>query len=168
MDNNKFNEILKDIIKNKNNVYIQDLSNKIKINMEKAYWDKIYEDMMNGNSISFGSLLEEISDKIIKLVPNNKRFINNFKEELNIYDIKIKIDDQNFMEEDFIICFKYIVNIISKLQSQSDDIKLENFKNDMLANIENDCYIHYIKEIFLFLNNHLDNIYVNKLRYCSY
>ena len=161
----KFNEILNSKKKKKNNENINELTNIIKINMEKAYWDKIYQDMMDGNSSSFNILLTEISNKIKKLVPNNNSFINNYEEGLNKNYLLEKINKQIFGQDDFVILFKYVINIIYKLQSPSDDKKLENFKTEMLDKIDQGFFIHYIKEIFIYLNNHLNQIHEKKRRY---
>ena len=161
----KFNEILNSILNDKNNENINELTNIIKINMEKVYWDKIYQDMMDGNSYSFNILLTEISNKIKKLVPNNNSFINNYEEGLNKNYLLEKINKQIFGQDDFVILFKYVINIIYKLQSPSDDIKLENFKTEMLDKIDKGFFIHYIKEIFIYLNNHLNQIHEKKRRY---
>lgn len=161
----KFNEILNSILHEKDNENLNQIKNIIKINMEKAYWDKIYEDMMDGNSNTFDILLTEISIKIKKLVPNNNAFIINFDEGLNKNNLLEKINKQVFIQDDFIILLKYIVSIIYKLQSPSDDKKLDDFKINILSKIEEGFFIHYIKDIFVYLNKHLDNIYDKKLKY---
>ena len=161
----KFNEILNSILHEKDNENLNQIKNIIKINMEKAYWDKIYEDMMDGNSNTFDILLTEISIKIKKLVPNNNAFIINFDEGLNKNNLLEKINKQVFIQDDFTILLKYIVSIIYKLQSPSDDKKLDDFKINILSKIEEGFFIHYIKDIFVYLNKHLDNIYDKKLKY---
>lgn len=95
------------------------LSERFEQQYKKAYWDKLSEDMRNKEHEFLGKILDEIQTETMKMVPNNHKFHEEFKQQFDVDFIKSMVSNNALDGELFMKYANYLVDTMKSLQAQA-------------------------------------------------
>lgn len=116
----------------------QEKYNIIKEIMDKAYWDKIEEDIAANNLDMVYSNLSELKTSLLDIIPKsiNTDYLDEY---FDIDYIKHIVDNNLFDKEYLFKLFNFVIKILKEWDSESFNIKYENEMKEMdniMDNIE--------------------------------
>lgn len=134
--------------------------NIVKEIMNKAYWDKIEEDIEQNNLDLVYSNLSELKTIIFDIIPKkvNTQYIN---EKFDINYIKYLVNNKVIDDDYLLNLFNFIINILKEYDSKDNEKKyekeIENIKNLVILQNNQNKLIRYIIEKLMFLSFDLKN-----------
>ena len=113
----------KEYLKNYNYVSDEELYNKMCKAMEKAYWDKLRDELKEEpvNVDILSKVLAEIREIIIDICPEGSHLISDIDEKFDIEFIMPQIQHNSYSGEQMYNLMLYLVGILRSLQAASDD-----------------------------------------------
>jgi len=117
---------------------------------KEAYWDIIFEDIIEKNN--YDLLLrniEELKGMLISLIPNRGDIHNKeFNEFIDIPFLKQKFENGAFKHDDFVALFNYIIDWIRRLGCAADEQEVELFKKTVIEVASEKGYFHVLPYAF--------------------
>ena len=100
--------------------------------MDKAYWDKIEEDVENGNLDIIYSNLTELKTILLDIIPKtvNTSFLNEY---FDIEYIKHLVDNKIFDKEYLLKLFIFVIGVLKEWDSESFKEKYDGEVKQVIA-----------------------------------
>ena len=110
----------------------------IKINLKKAFWVKLKNDLEKNPPIltSIPEILKDINTSLKILVPNNKKFRKEIDENIDYEFLKGQIDNGVFEYGQIFSLSNYIIDKIKELGMAENNDKIKKIKN-WINNVQN-------------------------------
>ena len=133
--------------------FIKSTNDKLKLNIEKSYWDLFKQDLDNKNYESFYKLLNEIKKDLKRMKPIDNNYIDKLDEYINIDTIK----KQQVYFNRFINLMTFIMNEINIRQSIQHS-KESNEKWSLLLDSLKDDLNNKIVEVMKFVMHEIKDL----------
>ena len=141
----------------------KELITKIGINLKKAFWNKLKEDLEQDPPImdSIPEILRDINIALKTLVPTNEAYRNELDEKIDYDFLKGLIDNNVFGFNHIFSLSHYIVDTIKELGMAENDASINNLKK-WIDNIKNEPHnfklSEYLPKIFENIMNRIEEI----------
>ena len=135
-----------------------EIKDKIKTQMRKAYWDLVIEDLKNNKPDLFIKIIIEIKEKLIYTAGTNKNLQNEFKEHLDEDFIGNKIKNGIFKFVELGKILNYVIEYIKIFQAPIHDKEVNDFNEKMMKIVNEENFYEYIPECIDFTINSLDRL----------
>ena len=112
---------------------------------KKAFWDSIYEKIEQQDFSSIISILHDIKNRLLGLIPNNNKIINEINNELDIDLIKQQLENNAFDCNDFLTMFDCFCKWILFLGSPAWDNTTKSFRNSIHNGVKEEGYVKMLK-----------------------
>lgn len=131
---------------------------KIKIQMRKAYWDLVIDDLKNNKSELFTKIIIEIKGKLIHIVGKNTDLKDEFKEYLDNDFIESKIKNGVFDFTELGKILNYVIEYVKKFQAPVHDKEVNDFNKKMMEIVNENNFYDYVPECIEFIMKSLDRL----------
>lgn len=125
-----------------------ELREKIEYNLNKAYWDKISEEMQKDNFEGVINQIKQIINSVCNLVPNRKDIHKEIKDKIDMEIIEQLIENRMFTGKTLLEYTEYLFDWIKKLSSPSRLNDLDELWSNLLKNYPDKEYHIIVPEIF--------------------
>ena len=114
------------------------LESRIRINLEKAFWNRLYEELNESpaKSNTLITLLVDLRDAFCNLVPNRKDIHREIYDKIDTESIKNMIDNNAFDDENLYNLAVYIISLIKQFQPPIMDEKVNLWEEQMLKQFQ--------------------------------
>ena len=114
------------------------LESRIRINLEKAFWNRLYEELNESpaKSNTLITLLVDLRDAFCNLVPNRKDIHREIYDKIDTKSIKNMIDNNAFDDENLYNLAVYIISLIKQFQPPIMDEKVNLWEEQMLKQFQ--------------------------------
>ena len=114
------------------------LESRIRINLEKAFWNRLYEELNESpaKSNTLITLLVDLRDAFCNLVPNRKDIHREIYDKIDTEFIKNMIDNNAFDDENLYNLAVYIISLIKQFQPPIMDEKVNLWEEQMLKQFQ--------------------------------
>ena len=153
-------------LKNYKNKVLQVNKNLIKrigINLKRAFWDKLKEDLNKTppNMSMIPEILRDINIALKTLVPKNEKYRKDLDEKIDYEFLKQLIENNAFSFQHIFSLSHYIIDCIKELGMAEDDKDIEKLK-DKINNIKNKpqefSLAEYLPNIFKEIMDRIEKI----------
>lgn len=143
-------------IKN-NNEISKRIEEQVRNTMNKAFWDKTYQDLENKETDSIIVILSDLKEKVKSLCINEDKKLEIDKQfDIQIIDQIIK-NDQMF-EDDFKVFFQPFMETVMSLQAPANDGALLKARQEIVKQLESDWKLAFVSSLKV-LNEAVAEIY---------
>tara|TARA_Y100001933_G_scaffold259177_1_gene308491 strand:- start:799 stop:1887 length:1089 start_codon:yes stop_codon:yes gene_type:complete len=145
---------------------IEGISEQIRNNMKKAYKDIFSDEIKNGKFDILLNNLKEVKEQFLDLVSNSTQFKNEINEIMDIEFIEQLIKN-NALEDTYIYSItNYIIELIRKLESPSEDKDTDKWKIENIEIFNNHIeYSEYFPLFFEKTASKINTIYEQKKQF---
>jgi hypothetical protein len=134
--------------------------NKIEKNFKKAFWDKIYDDMKEKKYEKLCSLIQELADITLSIIPLSKiNMRNEFKNNIDVPFLKQQFENCVFSNDDFIKLVTYWIDWIKKLGMPADDGMMDSLLEEIKKMTGDKGYLYVLPYSFNQLHFQLTKIF---------
>jgi len=139
----------------------EDVEKKVKIIMKKAFWDKVYQDLVDKKNEGIMVLLEDLKEKIKSLVLKEETK-NSIDNQFDVVIIKQIIDHDKMENEEFEMFFGKLAMTVKNLQSPNNDQPLEDAIEIIKTQLGEDWKLAFVSSLKV-LTEAVSQIYIDLL-----
>ena len=139
------------------------LEDLIKENMQKAFWDKLENDMKEENYEMLLGVLEDIKNRLINIIPNRIDLHKEFHETIDTKLIEQMLSHKAVDDKYIYNMIQYIINQLKKFDSLDNEPNYEKFRQLINNQLSSNVKLHIIlprffRESFLYIEELEENI----------
>lgn len=140
-----------------NNEISKRIEEQVRITMNKAFWDKAYQDLENKETASIIVIISDLKEKVKSLCINEGKKLEIDKQfDIQIIDQIIKND--KMFEDDFKLFFQPFMETVMSLQAPSNDESLLEAREEIVKQLESDWKLAFVSSLKV-LNQAVAEIY---------
>jgi hypothetical protein len=123
--------------------------------MKAAYWDDIYKDIEKNDYTKLISILSELKELTMNLIPNRIDIHEKLNEYIDIPFLKQKFENNVFDVEDFKSLFCYWIKWIRDLGPPVNDKKIDELKEYVIKTTDEQGHMYILPFAFDQIHTHL-------------